>query len=423
MANQFAIATATATLRQALSRAFTADKLAGASATIVSPDSPPAGLPALGANIFLYQITPNGAWRNEDLPTRGPSGAPAARPRTALDLHYLLTFYGDEAKFEPQTVLGSAVRALHARPVLTRAQVEDAMTAFPVLAPSDLAADVERVKLTQLPLSLEELSKLWSVFFQTRYRLSVAYRASAVLLDASDPGASALPVLRRNLYVETLREPVVDDVFAASDDADPITTGAQLRVRGHGLQAAVVGVQVDGVDGTAITVLSDRELTATPPPGLRAGVHGLRVLHPRTMGGIPPPAVIHPGGVASDVAPFALAPRIHKTGATYDIATLNSSSRVVDLVTLDSADVRVVVEPIVGRNQRFAIVLNQITATDAHAYTFTAEPRPADSATITVRASDVIPGTYLLRIEVDGVDSPLDYNPVSGAYADPKVTL
>ncbi len=417
MANHLAIATVTATLQQLLDRAVSAD-VTGASATMVSPDGPATGTPDRGVNVFLYQITPNAAWRNEDLPTRTSSGAPAGRPRTAIDLHYLLTFYGDESTFEAQRVLGSAVRALHARPVLTSAQIEGALTAFAVLTPSDLAADVERVRLTQLSLSLEELSKLWSVFFQTRYRVSVAYRATAVLLDADDPGAAALPVLRRNFYVETLREPVVERVVAASGDADPIVAGVQVRVRGHGLQAAVVGVRVDGRDATSVTVLGDEELTATPPAGLRAGVHGLQVLHERRIG---TPQAVHPGGVASDLAPFTIAPQIAKPGGTYDVSALNSTARVVDGITLHSADVGVGLAPTVGRRQRVAILLNELTAGPAHAYVFIAKPRAADAATITIRAVDVIPATYLLRVQVDGVESPLDV--ASGSYSGPSVVL
>ncbi len=93
----------------------------------------------------------------------------------------------------------------------------------------------------------------------------------------------------------------------------------------------------------------------------------------------------------------------------------------VDGVTLHSADVRVVLEPVVGGRQRVAILLNELTAGTAHAYTFVAEPRPADTATITIRAVDVIPATYLLRVQVDGVDSVLDV--VAGAYATPTVGL
>ncbi len=80
--------------------------------------------PAPTVNVFLYQVTPNVAWRNADLPTRRRSGQPLRRPRAALDLHYLLTFYGEESKLEPERLLGSVVRQLHERPVLTRKLIE-----------------------------------------------------------------------------------------------------------------------------------------------------------------------------------------------------------------------------------------------------------------------------------------------------------
>jgi uncharacterized protein DUF4255 len=417
MANQFGIATVTATLQQLLDRTVSAD-VPGASATMISPDGPAALAPDPGVNIFLYQVVPNGAWRNEDLPTRTSSGAPANRPRTAIDLHYLLTFYGDDADFEPQRVMASSIRVLHARPVLTRKQIEAALTAHPVLAPSDLAADVERVKLTQLPLNLEELSKLWSVFFRTTYRLSVAYRGTAVLLEADDPGGDALPVLRRNLYVETLREPFVEEVVNAAGDQLPITFGDPIRVRGNGLQASVVGVRIDDQDAAGVTVIDDTELVATPPPLLRVGIHALQVVHEREMG---TPPVAHAAGIASDVVPYPLAPRIHKTGGAYDVSTLNPTSRVVDGVVLHSADVRVVLEPTIGRRQRVAILLNELAGAAAHAYTFVDAPRSADGTTITIPAVDVIPATYLLRVQVDGVDSALDV--VAGTYAEPTVAL
>src|SRR5262249_500079 len=185
MSNHYAIATVTATLQQLLDKAVSTD-VPGASATMVRPDGPGSGVPDPGVNIFLYQVTPNTATRNEDLPTRSSDGRLVNRPRVGLDLHYLLTFYGKDAQFEPQRVLGSAVRTLHGRPVLTRPQIEQALTAYPVLVHSNLSHDVELVKFTQLPLTLEELSKLWSVFFQTTYHLSVAYQGTVVLIESED---------------------------------------------------------------------------------------------------------------------------------------------------------------------------------------------------------------------------------------------
>ena len=81
------------------------------------------------------------------------------RPQVALDLHYLLTFYGEEAQLEPQRLFGSVVRTLHARPVLTRQQIQQTLAVEPfntLLAGSNLATGAELVKFSPIPLSLEE---------------------------------------------------------------------------------------------------------------------------------------------------------------------------------------------------------------------------------------------------------------------------
>lgn len=415
MSNHYAIATVTATLQQLLDKSVGKD-VVGATATMVSPDAPSAGLPDPGVNVFLYQVTPNAAVRNEDLPTRRADAALVQRPRVGVDLHYLLTVYGEDSQFEPQRVLGSVVRTMHAKPVLTRVQIDNARSAFSVLAPSDLSSDVELVKFTQLPLTLEELSKLWSVFFQTKYNLSVAYQGTVVLIESEAPFASPLPVRLRNLYVETFREPLVEQVVAASGVDDPILAGAQIRIRGKRLAGDTVNVLVDGAPATGVTA-TDNEVTATLP-ALKAGVHGVQIQHPRKMG-VPPPGVDHPG-VVSNVFPFLLTPKIRKNG-TYDITLANQTTKVVGPDTFDSADVAIIVDPVVGKTQRVAFLFNELVAAGAHAYTFVSEPRTADTNTITIRAVDVVAGQYLVRVQVDGADSPLDVT--GSSYSDPKVTL
>ena len=413
MSNHYAIATVTATLQQLLDKAVSGD-VTGATATMVRPDGPGSGVPDPGVNIFLYQVTPSPAARNEDLPTRSSDGRLVDRPRIGLDLHYLLTFYGKDAQFEPQRVLGSAVRTLHARPVLTRPQIEQALTAYPILAHSNLSHDVELVKFTQLPLTLEELSKLWSVFFQTTYHLSVAYQGTVVLIESEESFASALPVRLRNLYVETFRAPVIEAVVAATGDDDPILAGAAIVIRGRQLAGPVIDVLVDGALAATGTV-TDTEVDATLP-ALQAGVHGLQVQRPRPMG---TPPLDHPG-VASNVFPFVLTPKIRKNAA-YHIFLANQTTRTVGGTTYHSADIRVDLDPVVGKDQRVTFLLDELTAVDPNAYAFVSASRPADTATITIRAVDVIPGTYLLRVRVDGAESPLDVTGTS--YSDPQVTL
>ena len=55
---------------------------------------------------------PNAALRNSDLPTRNHRSVVVQRPTCALDLHYLLSFYGDDSKLEPQRMLGAVVRRI-----------------------------------------------------------------------------------------------------------------------------------------------------------------------------------------------------------------------------------------------------------------------------------------------------------------------
>jgi hypothetical protein len=194
MSNALAIATVTTALAQ-LVRTAAQSEVNGAEVVTGRPD--PAATPGHRIHLFLYQISPNGAMRNNDLPTRSSNGKLVARPTAALDLHYLLAFYGSESDLETQRMLGAVVRDLHAKPVLTRSAIQSAISSQPFLTDSNLADAVEQVKFTPLAISLEELSKLWSVFFQTPYALSVAYQGTVVMIESEEPAQPALPVLMR----------------------------------------------------------------------------------------------------------------------------------------------------------------------------------------------------------------------------------
>ena len=195
MSNYLAIATVTKTLQHLLQDVV--KDVDGADVTTRRPDRMTDGLDKAQVNLFLYQVTPNGTWRNTDLPTRSANGTLIQRPLIGLDLSYLLSFYGSDDAMVPQRLLGCVVSALHARPLLRTQDIEETVQENAYLAQSDLASPVikveqmqyvkvQHVKVAMQPLNLEELSKLWSVFFQTPYVLSVAYQASVVLLEASD---------------------------------------------------------------------------------------------------------------------------------------------------------------------------------------------------------------------------------------------
>ena len=171
MSNYLAVATVTATLQQVLQSVVGAD-VPGAKATTVRPVLPGTGLPEVGVNIFLYQVLPNAVLRNLDLPTRGPDGAAGQRPTAALDLYYLMSFYGQDGQLEPQRVLGSVVRQLHSRPLLTRQMIRDTVTnpAYAYLATSNLAEAVDPVRFTPLGLSSRSCPSSGRCSFRRRTR-------------------------------------------------------------------------------------------------------------------------------------------------------------------------------------------------------------------------------------------------------------
>jgi Pvc16 N-terminal domain len=83
---------------------------------------------------------------------------------------------------------------LHDHPVLGKREIQDAVQA--VLSGSDLHEQIDRLRITPLLLTLDDLSKLWATF-SSPYRLSAAYEVSVVLIDSTRPPKTPLPVLSR----------------------------------------------------------------------------------------------------------------------------------------------------------------------------------------------------------------------------------
>jgi Pvc16 N-terminal domain len=157
-------------------------------------------------NLFMYLALPNAAWRNRDLPSRSGTGERVSNAPLALDLHYLVTAYG-VSDFQAEIMLGYAMHLLHERPVLDRASIRRALDpspldvsmlppAFQALAASDLADQIEVVRITPVPMNTDEMSKLWSAS-QSHYRPSAAYQVCVVLIEGARPARSPLPVLSR----------------------------------------------------------------------------------------------------------------------------------------------------------------------------------------------------------------------------------
>jgi hypothetical protein len=414
MSNDLAIATVTTTLRQLLQMAVAYDDLGAATISLERPDLVKPKDGEMRVNLFLYQAVPNAYWRNADLPTRTSSGAALRRPQAAFDLHFLLSFYGSEPRLVPQRLLGRTLSALHAQPMLTSAQVSAAVQAAAknrddaYLAASDLAQQVDRVTLSPLGLSLEELSKLWSVFLQTPYALSVAYSASVVLIEGRAAVAAPAPPVRTvSLYSQAARPPVVSAVEPARP-GDAITAGSPIVIRGVGLGAARVQLRIDAQMIDLASAGDSRIELSALPAGLPAGVHGISVLHliPRDDG--PPLAAAE-----SNLAAFVLRPRI--SDPRYVAPTQGT-----DTVLASPPYVTLVAEPPVAAGQRVSLLLSSV-AVDGASYNVSG-PTDLAGAALQLPIGGVVPGEYAVRLRVDGAES-LPDPATDGGPAGPRVVV
>ncbi|MEE4594977.1 DUF4255 domain-containing protein [Streptomyces sp. DSM 41524] len=151
-------------------------------------------------NIFLYQVTPNASMRATDLPTRASDGTLLKRPAAAMDLHYLISAYGEESELVGQRLIGTVVRILHEIPMLPKDVIEEAARRS-YLTGSDLVEAVQRVRFTPTQMDVDETSKLWGMLYQTPYVLSVCYQGSLVLIEGRERPVPAKPVERPTVRV------------------------------------------------------------------------------------------------------------------------------------------------------------------------------------------------------------------------------
>jgi hypothetical protein len=209
MSSPLAIAAVSAVLMDLLNDGLVNNDLSAVGSFKISA-SPPDRITA-GAqepnqlNLFLYQVTANPGWRNADLPSHDTRGRRISNPPLALDLHYLITAYGSE-DLNAEILLGYAMELMHDLRVVPRGAIRRSLSPNnPIKAAlippdgqgrfaADLADQIELIKITPHYPSADELSKLWTAM-QSRYRPSVAYQVSVVLIQAVRPQQAPLPVL------------------------------------------------------------------------------------------------------------------------------------------------------------------------------------------------------------------------------------
>ena len=194
MSNSLSVSAITETLRNLLTQG-TRDNPPGTAVTTRPPDKARISNTGNQLNIFLYQTALNAAWSNADMPNQVKPGETGAPP-LPLNLYYLLTAYGEDDNDDlGHRVLGRAMSILHDHPVLSSDDIRLSVDAAD-LPKFDLQHQLEGIRISYQPMSLDEMSKLWTAF-QTGYRISAAYEVAVVLIDSQRPTRSPLPVLRQ----------------------------------------------------------------------------------------------------------------------------------------------------------------------------------------------------------------------------------
>ena len=433
MSNHLAIATVTAVLQKKLQAAVQRD-VDGARVTVSRPNTVESGVLEIGVNLYLFQVVPNHVWHTTaELRGRQRKGTMAKRSRTGLDLHYMLSFYGNDGEHEPQRLLGSAMRTLADLTTLDTEAIQDAITdsTFAYLADSDLAHQVEEISLTPLDLSMDDMSKVWSVFFQTPYALSIAYRATVIIIEGEDLVERALPV-RELPYFSAFpypSQPEINEVISQTGRFAPILANSTLAISGKYLQGPETFVRIGQLEVSPTTVEPGQltvELGNLDPDRLRAGIQSLTVVlraasRLAQIGGTNGAgrAIASPSVVISNVVPFVLSPQIMQMQLDEVVDLGDGSKDGILTLTLDLA-----IDP----SQAAVLALNEWSIEHPVAYQFEAKSRSEPSRTLEFTLRDIKAGSYLVRLQVDGAASPLERDRVPDSptfqwFIAPRITI
>src|SRR6266568_391389 len=229
-----------------------------------------------GVNLFLYKVTEspfakNMNWRGDRVtPVNGD------RPPLVLSLNYLLTAYAKKTALTAQDditahqLLGNAMAIFHDYPVLNNVHDNDFDASLESQFAAELNNSFEKVKVSLLPFSMDEFSKIWTGLSKA-YRLSVAYEVSLVEIGPTTPMTGPAPLIQLTaIQMQTLTTP---QIISVEPSRGP--TGAQVKIKGQGFQSpgahtTVTVGEVDFSESDLISI-SAEEIDLLMPESLVGG--------------------------------------------------------------------------------------------------------------------------------------------------------
>lgn len=281
----------------------------------------------LRVNLYLYRVTENGFLKNQEIPGEGHPGA-YGHPPLSLDLHYLLTAHGTSedrgflSEAPAQYLLGSAMRVLHDHPVITERMETSA--GQPILHDS-LRGEFEQVKLHLDPISLEDLSKVWTAL-TTPYHLSAAYKVSVVQIESRAPRTypqlvGEPPPEGPRVYAVPFRSPQIRGIFVRRPSDEPdverpfpyARVGDTLILKGHNFSGETTRVFLGSSEADIAQPRDSRIEVIVPDEAvLQPGAVSVKVVLDAMLG--EPPRAHR--GFQSNLAVFVLVPHISSLNLT-----------------------------------------------------------------------------------------------------------
>jgi Pvc16 N-terminal domain len=384
MSNSQAVAAVTATLQAILQQNLILESdLTDATVTIQPLDKARGSNTNNQLNLFLYMVVRNAAWVTADLPRQVLPGE-IGFPPLPLNLYYLMTAFGrDDDTTQPfgHELLGKGMSILHDHAILTPSDITAATQTL--LPDNDLAQQLERLRITFHPLSIDELAKLWTGF-SMQYRLSAAYEVAVALINSTKPMRAPLPVLRRGVNAQAnLIAPVPTLLSLAPPNQQP---SARLNdivtLTGVDLNGTNIGVQFNHALWTA-------PVEVAPQPGGTATSLSVQ---------IPNVVTDWPAGF------YTVAVLVQRAGETFRRTTNALSMTLAPTISIAPASApagaityTITVSPDVWPTQSPALLLNDNE--------FTTAAITAKSGSLTFATTGLTAGTYWARLRVDGVDT------------------
>jgi hypothetical protein len=346
-----------------------------------------------GLNIFLYQISLNSGYANYDLPRRDSRGRLISKPLVGLDLHYLLTpFSGQNDEIVIQQILGSTIRILHENPILTKEMIKETLKSIEESNPnskipdSDIAEQSEKIKVIYKPLSLEEITKIWSSNVQTNYRLSVTYLATVILIDGKEEPIRPLPVQERKIFVRQLRYPIIEQIEPYILQWDPNPANMKIDIIGKNLSSDKLKVTIDGSEivPDLVSVISNERITVKIPSDLHAGIKTLKLLHGLSIDNNTSSVSQHLA-FESNNSYFILAPRLM---TNFPVEIIKGTDLALDF------------KPPLKENQKVEIMIGE----NIFSHRFEVDQTfPTES--LEIKTDKFIDGRSLFRMRIDGGES------------------